>query len=115
MPGKETRMVIEGGESQRSAGKPDPTLIKILARAHHLNERLMTSGGASISEIARCEGVNRTYISRLLRLAFLSPEITRAIVHGRQPADFSAAKLLRATRLPLDWQAQKAALGFDTT
>jgi hypothetical protein len=52
--------------------------------------------------------------ARLLRLAYLSPEITRAIVHGRQPVDFSAAELLRATRLPLAWQAQNAALGFDT-
>ena len=53
-----------------------------------------------------------SYFTRLLRLAYLAPDITKAILYGRQPYDLTAAKLLRESRLPLDWPAQRQALGF---
>ena len=51
-------------------------------------------------------------MTRLVRLAYLSPEITRAILDGRQPVDLTAAKLKRTHTLPLDWDQQKVVLGF---
>jgi hypothetical protein len=53
-----------------------------------------------------------SYFTRLLRLAYLAPDITKAILYGRQPYDLTAAKLLRESGLPLDWPAQRQALGF---
>ncbi len=50
--------------------------------------------------------------SRLIRLAFLSPEITEAILDGRQPLGLTAAKLMQVSRLPLEWRAQRQALDF---
>ncbi len=47
--------------------------------------------------------------SRLIRLAFLSPEITEAILDGRQPLGLTAAKLMQVSRLPLEWRAQTVA------
>jgi site-specific DNA recombinase len=66
----------------------------------------------SISEIARREGITVRYVSRLIRLGFLAPEIVEAMVEGRQPAELSAESLSRHGDLPLDWQQQRAALGF---
>ena len=48
----------------------------------------------------------------LLRLTFLAPDITRAILEGRQPGGFTAQKLVSHAALPLAWPEQRQALGF---
>ena len=65
-----------------------------------------------MSEIAKREGVAGSYVTRLFRLAFLAPDIVTAILDGRHPPTVNAAKLLKDTRLPLDWDEQRAALGL---
>ncbi len=65
-----------------------------------------------IGDIAESEGVHHSYASRLIRLAFLSPEITGAILDGRQPLGLTATKLMQVSRLPLEWRAQRQALDF---
>ena len=64
-------------------------------------------------EIAGCNGVGKQYVSRLIRLAFLAPEMVERIVAGRQPPKLTAQSL-QAGRfdIPVDWAAQKRALGF---
>ena len=109
--GKETRMIISGIGPNESEAKPDPSLIKLIVKAHALHEKLMTEN-MGIGDIAEFEGVHHSYVSRLIRLAFLSPEITEAILDGRQPLGLTAARLMQVSRLPLDWRAQKQALGF---
>ena len=53
------------------------------------------------------------YIYTLLRLPWLAPDITTAIVNGRQSQQFNAKTLMRkASRLPVDWAEQRALLGF---
>jgi hypothetical protein len=47
-----------------------------------------------------------------VRLAFLAPDIVAAILAGNQPTTLTANKLMADTRLPLDWQEQRATLGF---
>jgi site-specific DNA recombinase len=69
-------------------------------------------GGASIRSIAGGERLTGSYFTRLLRLSYLAPDITKAILAGRQPPDLTAAKLLRASRLPITWAAQRTVLGF---
>jgi hypothetical protein len=52
-------------------------------------------------------------ISRgLVRLSYLAPDITQAILDGRQPPDLTAEKLLEHSRLPLAWHDQRTLLGF---
>ena len=53
-----------------------------------------------------------SYFTRLVRLSYLAPDITEAILDGRQPPDLSADKLLALSRLPLGWREQRAVLGF---
>ena len=64
-------------------------------------------------EIAKCNGVGKQYVSRLIRLAFLAPETVERIVAGRQPLELTA-QALRTGRfdIPVDWAAQARALGF---
>ncbi|MFV3129555.1 hypothetical protein [Niveispirillum sp. KHB5.9] len=50
-------------------------------------------------------------VRRILRLAFLAPDITEAILRGGQPRELTLT-VLTSTDLPDDWQAQRHVLGF---
>ncbi len=109
--GKDVRMVIAGPDMGACKPSPDPGLIKLVVKAHELNEKL-TAGHMNISDIAAAEGVHRSYIGRTIRLAYLAPEITEAILDGRHPPGLNAKRLLQGASLPLDWGRQRRALGF---
>ena len=53
-----------------------------------------------------------SYVTRLLRLTYLAPDIVAAIVDGRQPIGLTANRLMANTRLPLEWKDQRELLGF---
>ena len=63
-----------------------------------------------LKEIAAEEGISSSYVTRLLRLAFLAPDIVTAILNGRHPPQLTANRLMDDTRLPLDWTAQRELL-----
>ena len=109
--GREIRMVIDGTDPLATA-KPDARLIKLLLRARRLNTTLTRGEGVAFAALAQQEGVSRSYFTRLLRLSYLAPDITQAILDGRQPRDLTAEKLLQHSRLPLAWHKQPAVLGF---
>src|SRR5205807_5439858 len=92
--------------------RPNPSLIKLIVRAHLFQARLLQSRGGKFADLARCERLNRSYYSRVVRLTYLAPDITRAIVDGRHPPGLSAARLLEHSGLPLAWPEQRKALGF---
>jgi site-specific DNA recombinase len=108
--GVEMRLIVQSGRP--APPKADPTLLKEITRAHRCFEALRT-GDASIAGLARREGVDDRYISSVLPLAFLAPDIVEAILQGRQPADLNATKLVRRIDLALDWREQKRQLGFE--
>jgi site-specific DNA recombinase len=108
--GREIRMVIDGPDP--FAAKPDARLIKLLLRARRFNATLADSEGVPFAALADREGVCRSYFTRLVRLSYLAPDITQAILDGRQPPDLTAEKLLEHSRLPLAWHDQRTLLGF---
>ena len=73
----------------------DNTLLKALARAHRWNEILEGGGYSSVAELAAAEKVNPSYVSRVMRLTLLAPDIIEAIVEGRQADGMEADVLLR--------------------
>jgi hypothetical protein len=91
---------------------PDPVLIKAIVKAHRWFNMLKAGEVASLSELASVEHAGRTYASRIVPLAFLAPDITEAILEGRQPKSLSLDRPFQATPLPLTWDAQRTALGF---
>jgi site-specific DNA recombinase len=110
--GQGKRLVIDAAFRPGIAGEPDPKLIKLLVRAHHLKEKLRVSPGARIADLAMREKLSPSYVALLLRLTCLAPDITRAILEGRQPGGFTAQKLVSRAALPLAWPEQRQALGF---
>jgi site-specific DNA recombinase len=107
---REIRMLIEGSDS--FAAKPDARLIKLLIRARRFNATLVDGDGVPFATLAKREGVSPSYFTRLVRLSYLAPDITQAILDGRQPGDLTADKLLAHSRLPLTWHEQRTVLGF---
>ena len=85
---------------------------RLLARAHQVQQQLLHERKWDTQGLVQQADPNRTYTALLLRLSWLAPDITHAILRGRQPATLTADKLSRVTRIPLDWQAQREALGF---
>ena len=73
----------------------------------------MQSTELPLHAIANQERVTPGYISRLLRLPLLAPDIVTAIVNGKNPPQLTAKKLMRlALQIPnqLDRTAQAAGI-----
>ena len=68
----------------RAQARPDEALIRALARAHRWNRMLEAGKFRSIAEIAEAEKIGRSFVSRLLNLTLLAPNIQEAILEGRQ-------------------------------
>ena len=97
----------------RQDATPDPSLIRLLPRAFAIRDRLERNPDLTLKRIAEAEGVSPSYATRALRLAYLAPDIVTAILDGRQPPGLTANTLMRNTRLPLRWEAQRKRLGFE--
>ena len=106
------RMLVDGQALPGQASKADPKLVKLIARAHLLNHKLAESSRETLADVAHDEGFTSSYFTRVLRLIYLAPDITRAILEGRHPRELTAQKLLAHSRLPLSWPEQRRILGF---
>ncbi len=101
-------VLTPGGMANRGAEAADTTLVKALARAFRWR-RMMESGRfTTIKEMAAAEKINLSYVSRLLRLTLLSPDIVEAILDGRQPAGLTLPGLMEP--FPVQWAAQRSAV-----
>ena len=103
---------LRGGRRSIAAGvrqsaDPDPVLIAALRKAHAMVER--DRAGRSLVSAAPTSPYER----RVLRLAFLAPDIQRAILAGLQPRSLNVERLIHSD-LPVAWPAQREALGFQT-
>jgi DNA invertase Pin-like site-specific DNA recombinase len=108
--GLEVRLVIAGEERKTEATRPNQALIKAIARGRHWYEQLTSRGKVSLTDLAIASGVNDTYTSRVLRLAFLAPDIVEAILEGHQPKGLTLSKML--DNLSLDWNEQRQIIGL---
>jgi len=88
----------------------DTTLTKALARACRWQKLLDDKVYASLAEIAEKERINRSYLSRTIRLSLLAPDIVEAILNGTQPETLRLADL--EAPFAIDWHEQRAAFGF---
>jgi len=104
--GGELRFKIEG-DSERSR-REVPALVAAVVRAREWLDRLMSGDVSNQRDLAAKEGLDERYVSRILPLAFLSPEITEEILDGTQPSHWCLDTFLG--NVPLDWQEQRRAL-----
>ena len=91
-------------------GKPDETMVKALARAWMWQKSLDSGKYTSIEELADKNDINPSYISRMLRLNLLAPDIKEAILNGTQPRTFNLQGML--TPFPESWEEQAKYFGF---
>lgn len=85
----------------------DNAVVKALARAFRRRKLLEDGTHTTVSEIAAAEKINPSYLSRVLRLTLLAPDIVEAILDGRQPAGLQLDDLLRP--FPVGWSEQRGA------
>jgi hypothetical protein len=86
----------------------DNTLLKALARAHRWRRMIENGEHASITDLAKAEGVNQSYACRMLRLSLLAPSIVTSILNGRHDSDVMLKQLMKP--LPVRWEEQIAVL-----
>jgi hypothetical protein len=106
--GGRKRIVAPDGSEIAWTTKPQPdgTLVKALARAWRWQRMLDDGLYASVSEIGGTENISKSYVSRILRLALLAPDIVEAILEGRTDQVLILERLERP--LPMSWEEQRA-------
>lgn len=83
------------------------TLIEAIAKGHRWQAQLESGEYASLEDLAKDVGCDRTYVGRMLRLTSLAPDIIEAILRGNEPDGLSLEKLRR--KLPVRWDEQREA------
>ena len=84
--------------------KVDSALIKALARAFRWKRMLESGHFATIAELAASEGIAPSYMTRVLRLTLLAPDIVEAILDRSQGPETTLADLLEP--FPAIWAIQ---------
>jgi hypothetical protein len=86
----------------------DNTMIKVIARGFRWQRLLYDGTYVTIEDLAAAEKINPSYVSRILRLAYLSPRVVEAILDGKHPARLTMKHLLEP--FPTDWKQQEKKL-----
>lgn len=102
------RVVKRGGRKEmqmpdgvRPEHKTDNTLVKALGRAFRWKRMLESGEFATMHELAEREVIAPTYMSRVLRLTLLAPQIVELILEGHQRPEMTLARLLEP--FPEEW------------
>jgi hypothetical protein len=103
--GRKLVLAPDGAPIPPLAPQVDNTLVKAIARAFRWQKMLETGRYATIKEIAQAEKINQSYVSRVLRLTLLAPDLVEALVHGRQNSTMSLHDLMKP--FPIEWHRQR--------
>lgn len=99
------RKEIQLPENAPQTRRSDNTLVKALGRAFRWKRMLESGEFATISELAEHEAIAHSYMTRVLRLTLLAPDIVEAILEGKQGPEVTPARVLEP--FPITWQHQK--------
>ena len=109
------RVVKRGGRKKRRLPegttqplRTDNVLVKALAHAVRWKRMLEPGEFATIADLAEREGIAPSYMTRVLRLTLLAPDIVEAILDGKQAPEVTLARVLEP--LSLEWAAQSLSL-----
>ena len=104
--GRKEMQVPEGGARSRTV---DSTLVKAVARAFRWKRMLESGEFATIAELAERERIAPSYMTRVLRLTLLAPEIVEEVLDGKVGSEVTLARALEP--FPAQWEKQLAQLG----
>lgn len=91
-------------EPDFQARSQDPHILRALGRAWAWRRRLESGEATTLQDIARAEKVTDRYVSRIMRLAYLSPDVLERLLLWRVPPSISVSDLIKASYLP--WAEQ---------
>jgi hypothetical protein len=115
MPGprlRDRKDIIIPGDAGTPPRRLDRSLVLAVARGRTWASALRKGEYADTAEIADKCGLGESYVRRILRLAFLAPDIVESIAEGRQPRGLTLDRLL--CPVPFDWAEQRQRFGFAT-
>jgi hypothetical protein len=105
MPGHRKRIVAPDGSGIAPTTKPQPdgTLVEALARVWRWHRMLEEGVYGTVSEIGDAEHISKSYVSRVLRLTLIAPDIVERILDGRPVPNLP--QLLEP--FPVEWETQR--------
>jgi hypothetical protein len=111
--GKAVIVMPDGSRAiERREALIDNAMIKLLARGHRWHRKLFDGTHASIEDMAKSENISPSFVSRILRLAYLSPTVVEAILDGKYPAQLTMKDLMEP--FPMEWDAQARHFGIES-
>jgi hypothetical protein len=84
---------------------PNNALLTALAKAYAWQEQLESGQFEGLEDIAKENGVDRSYMGRLLQLTSLAPDIVESILAGQTYADISLRHCRKG--IPVSWEEQR--------
>lgn len=100
--GGRKEMQLPDGHAQPR--RTDSTLVKALARAFRWKRMLESGEFATIADMAQREGIAPSYMTRVMRLTLLAPDIVEAILDGKPGKEVTLSRVLEP--FPTNWSAQ---------
>ncbi|HCQ64980.1 MAG TPA: hypothetical protein DIU07_07335 [Rhodobacteraceae bacterium] len=106
--GRKAVQLPDGVEHKR---RVENTMVKALARAFRWKRMLEAGEFTTIAELAEHERIAPSYMTRILRLTLLAPDIVEEILDGRQGPEVTLKRMLGP--LPMDWAGQADHFGWE--
>ena len=106
--GLQVRLVMRDDHETQRVAKRNTVLIKAAARGRHWYEQLISGQSVSLKDLASGSAVNDRYASRILRCAFLAPDLVESLLEGQVAAEQTLLQLL--AKLPRNWAEQRQML-----
>jgi len=110
--GKAVIVMPDGSRAiERREALIDNAMVKLLARGHRWHRKLFDGTHASIEDMAKSENISPSFVSRILRMAYLTPTVVEAILDGKYPAQLTMKDLMEP--FPMEWDAQAKHFGIE--
>lgn len=99
---------VESESDSIEAAVPNNALLTALAKAYAWQEQLESGQFEDLEDIAKEQGVDRSYVGRMLQLTSLAPDIVESILSGQTYANISLQQFRKG--IPVSWNEQRRTL-----
>jgi len=104
--GRKLVLAPDGQPALTVSHRVDNVMVKALARAFRWRRMLKDGTHRTIEELAAAEGINESFVSRILRLTLRAPDLVSSILDGTQAGTLSLAAMMKP--FPTGWNEQRA-------
>ena len=106
--GKQVKLIL--GNEMNESSAPNARLVAMVAKTRNWFDGLKSGRYPTIKDVALKEKCDKSYVGRLMSIAFLAPDIVDRILSGNHSATLTPERLRKACPLPLRWEDQRALL-----